>query len=243
MRSTFEIEAGLRRLESQGIITQRIENNSTLKISYKGTGTLVTPKWNVKIYKSGSVVCTDESLLHKMIKGNLKPPDKALKVIQVDDSGWGFPLLGVMVGVSDGQRVVTGVIDVSYFKPGIFERKEYLQAFADEGLKILLNDFKADKTVHRVEICTGYINQTLKARIEALGFDVRTTEITGLLQDSLERLFREYVQKMLGSDLAYDPKAIGNPRDISMEYYKAVEWGKRNAPHLLKSGWKSLNGI
>jgi len=241
MRTSPELEIQLQKLEQQGLLRRRFENNSYLKVSYQGAGTLVTPKWNIKIYTSGSAVCTDGALLQSLLKGTLKPPDQSLKVIQIDDAGWGFPLLGVMVGATDGQRVVTGTIDVSYFKPETFPRKEYLKAYANKGMSILLNDFKIDKKIHRIEICTGYINRTLKNQLATDGFDVRITEIKGLLQDSLERLFKEYVHQELGVDLAYDPKELGDPRAISAEYYKVLEWGKSNAPHLLKTGWKSMN--
>ena len=107
-------------------------------------------------------------------------------------------------------------------------------------MHILLNDFKIAKNTHRIEICTGYINRTLKDRLTSAGFDVRTTEIKGMLQDSLERLFKEYVHKELGTDLAYDPKELADSRDIGSRYYSVLNWGKAHAPHLLKSGWKSM---
>ena len=97
MRTSPKLETRLQELEQQGVIEKRFENNAYMKISYKGAGTLVTPKWNIKIYNSGSVVCTDGALLQSMLQGTLKAPDKSLKIIQVDDAGWGFPLLGVMV--------------------------------------------------------------------------------------------------------------------------------------------------
>jgi hypothetical protein len=240
MRTSPELENKLAGLKDQGFLELRFEANSYLKVSYKGTGGLVTPKWNIKIYTSGSVVCTDGTLLQSLIQGTLNAPDQSLKVIQVDDSGWGFPLMGVMVGISDGIKVVTGIIDVSYFKSDAFEKKEYLKAYSDKGRKILFEDFNAHREIHRIEICTGYINRTLKTDLVELGFDVRITEIKGLLQNSLERLFKEYVQKELDIDLAYDPKELGDPREISSHYYSALNWGKAHAPHLLKSGWKSM---
>ena len=72
------------------------------------------------------------------------------------------------------------------------------------------------------------------------GYDVRVTEIKGLLQDSLEQLFKEYVKKETGRDLAYDIKKI-RKEEIGKIYYQILNWGKEHAPHLLKSGWRSLN--
>ena len=243
MKTSLELESKLAGLKDQGLLESRHEANPYLKVSYKGAGGLVTPKWNIKIYTSGSVVCSDGALLQNLLQGTLKAPDQSLKVIQVDDAGIGFPLLGAMVGVSDGMKVITGVVDVSYFKPGTFNKKEYLKAYSAKGQQILFNDFKAHRETHRIEICTGYINRTLKSDLMELGFDVRITEIKGLLQDSLERLFKEHVHKELGVDLAYDPKELGDPREISSHYYSALNWGKAHAPHLLKSGWKSMSGL
>jgi hypothetical protein len=243
MKSSPELESKLAEIAAKGLIEVRYEANPYLKVSYKGAGGLVTPKWNIKIYTSGSVVCNEGNILQGLLQGTLKAPDQSLQVMQIDDAGVGFPLMGVMVGVSDGKKIITGVIDVSYFKPETFDTKDYLKAYSIRGKQILFNDFKIKKETHRIEICTGYINRTLKNDLMGMGFDVRATEIKGMLQDSLERLFKEYVHKETGVDLAYDPKELGDPREIGSRYYSVLNWGKTHAPHLLKSGWKSMKGI
>lgn len=234
-----QLESLLVAMVSQGLIVTRTENNRYLKLSYKGAGGLVSPKWNIKIYTSGSVVCTDGVIIEDFSNGKLKPPDTSLKLIQIDDSGWGFPLFGSMIGFCCDNRVVTDMVDVSFFKPGSFDRQEYLQEYANKGLAIL-HSFGATPETHRIEICTGYINKKLRDVLRTMNYDVRTVEIKGLLQDSLERLFKEYVIKETkGIDLAYDPKECSK-KDISFNYRRALEWGKKYAPHLLKSGWRAL---
>lgn len=239
MRSSPELEQKLLELSKEGHIEPRFENNQYLKVSYKGSGDLITPKWNIKSYKTGSIVCNDMGLLDKLINDEIKPPDSSLQLIQIDDAGVGFPLLGVMIGITDGKRVVTGTINVSWFKPGPFERKDYLEAYAIEGLRILKEAFKTTPETHRIEICTGFINTRLKKKLEDLGYDTRIIEIKGLLQDSLERLFKEYIQQELGADLGYDPKEL-NDSEIGRSYFNTVNWGKKHVPHLLKTGWKTL---
>lgn len=239
MRSTPELEAKLLEFSSRGILIPRTENNRYLKVSYKGNGILISDKWNVKIYTSGSVVCADEKILCDILAGTLSSPDHSKKVLQIDDSGWGFCLLGVMVGVCDGTRVETDVVDVSFFQGHKFDNKDYLGVYAQKGLKIVTESFQATPKTHRIEICTGYINTGLKDLLRSKGFEVRVTEIKGLLQDSLEDLFKKYVHDTLKIDLAYDPKLL-RKKDISDNYYKALEWGRRYAPHLLKTGWKSM---
>lgn len=56
MRSSPEIEAALKKAASSGLLKLRTENNQYLKISYQGTGSPISPKWNVKIYTSDSLV-------------------------------------------------------------------------------------------------------------------------------------------------------------------------------------------
>jgi hypothetical protein len=240
LKSTPDMEQGLKIAQSKGLIVPRTENNQYLKVSYCGAGGLVSPKWNIKIYTSGSVVCNDEGTLQSLLDGKITTPDKKLQLLQIDDSGWGFPLCGVMVGVTDGSWVATGVVDVSYFKPGIFERRTYLSAYYSEGMNLIYNEFHATTSTHRIEICTGFVNSLLRDQLRLAGFDVRVVEITGLLQDTLEKLFKEYVRDTLGVDLAYDPKELPSKSNISQHYYKALEWGKKNAPHMLKSGWNSI---
>jgi hypothetical protein len=149
-----------------------------------------------------------------------------------------------MVGVTDGQQVITGTVDVSYFQEPAYTDKAYLREYANKGWGIVQSRFMATPETHRIEICTGYINTGLRDLLREHGFDVKVVEIKGLLQDKLEDLFRLYVKETLGEDLAYDPKVIlsgkNSARNLSENYYKVLNWGRRNAPHMLKTGWKSL---
>jgi len=234
------LKKALEQMATAGLIVPRKENNKYLVLSYKGAGTLITPKWNIKIYTTGNGVCTDVSIIKDFVGGRLKPPDPSLKLISIDDSGWGSPLGGVMVGASDGKKVVTDIIDVDYFKPGPFERKDYLSAYANKGWALIQKKFQVASKTHRIEICTGFINVRLRDLLCEKGFDVRQVEIKGLLQDELENIFREYIKEITGgADLAYDPKELTSSQ-ISSYYYKALKFGREKAPHLLKSGWKAL---
>lgn len=233
------LEITLKKMAFQGLIVPRTENNPYLRISYKGSGTLITSKWNIKIYNTGSGVCTNTNIIKDFVGGRLKSPDPSLKLIQIDDAGIGFPIGGVMIGATDEKRVVTDIVDVAYFKPGPFERQDYLKAYADQGWVLIQKEFQASPETHRIEICTGFINCLLQDLLRIKKFDVRQVEIKGLLQDKLETLFKEYIKKITGIDLAYDPKEL-NKNHIGNHYYKVLEFGKRKVPHLLKSGWKAI---
>jgi len=117
MRSNPQMEQKLSECSRTGLIVPRTENNPYLKVSYRGAGDLVSDKWNVKIYTSRSVVCNDPPLLSDLINGRVRAPDTSKKLIQIDDSGWGFPLLGTMVGGACEGKVVTDVVDV-FFQEG-----------------------------------------------------------------------------------------------------------------------------
>lgn len=238
MKSSPEIEQALSKFVSTGLIVSRTENNPHLKVSYRGIGTVISKKWNVKIYNSGSIVTTDIKTLEDIISDNFKTPDKSLKVVQIDDAGFGFPLCGVMVGVYAGTKVITDTVNATLFQGEAYTNRMYLKDYTDKGLKII-QDLEISPSTHRIEICSGFINQNLKDALRGLGFDVVITDIQGPLQDQLEGLYKQHVRDVTGKDLAYDPKVLADI-DIAKSYYAAVEWGKENAPHLLKNGWKSL---
>jgi hypothetical protein len=238
MESTPKMEQALQLCAAAGHITPRIEKNQYLKVSYRGTGKIISEKWNVKIYTSGSVVTTDQKTLMDIIEGILKPPDTSLKVIQIDDAGIGFPLCGIMIGVTDGTSIWTDTVDVKLFQKKAYEQKEYVKDYTQKGIDILSKIGVSTKT-HRIEICSGYINVALKEQLRNFGFDVTIADIKGPLQDKLEDLYRRHVREITGKNLGYDPKGLTKDQ-IALNFYSAVNWGKKFAPELLKNGWKAL---
>ena len=238
MVTSPELEKNLTEMATKGHLVTRTERNAYLKISYKGTGNLISDKWNIKIYTSGALVCNDKDVLEKIRNGSLAAPDPSFKVLQIDDAGIGFPLLGVLIGVSDGKEVRTRAVPVEYFQSPLYDKKSYLGVYAKKGMEIL-DLIGADPKTHRIEICSGDINKNLKEWLRRKGYDVRITEIKGLLQDSLEHLYGDYIKNTLGKDLAYDPKEL-NGKNLGIRYYQVVNWAKANAPQYLKNGWKAL---
>lgn len=240
MRSSLRMENALQDYSKTGEITTRTENNKYLKLSYMGSGSLISKKWNVKIYNSGSVVTTDLKILKDIINGDIKPPDKNLKLIQIDDAGFGFPLCGVMIGVYDGRRIWTDTVEAELFQGDSYETKLYLKDYTQKGLQIIKKlNITPDK--YRIEICSGFINKKIKNKLREMNFDVRIVDITGPLQDDLELLFKRHIaQETNGEVLAYDPKEMPDKSLIGKKYYEVVRWGKKNAPHLLKTGWRAL---
>jgi hypothetical protein len=241
----------LEQAEAKGLVTRRYENNIYLLASFKGVEEKgITRKWNVKIYtynwkkRGHSLVCVDKQVLGRLLAGDYEgfvPPD--LELLRIDDAGWGFPLCGVMVGVSDEQEVRTAVVPVEYFRDDTrnrFGTKRYLKAYASLAIS-LLDQFEATPDMHRVEICTGYINQPLRERLRKLGYDVRVAEIRGRLQEELEGLYRAYVRQEIGADIYYDPKDM-KESEIPRRYYACLRYGRRHCPDKIKTGWSAISG-
>jgi hypothetical protein len=84
------------------------ENNQWLVLHVKGDGVRAPESWNSKVYINSAgnmkVVTTDMATLAALLS---ESPRTALpepcRIISIDDSGWGFPLLGVLIGVHDSQ--------------------------------------------------------------------------------------------------------------------------------------------
>jgi hypothetical protein len=240
----------LKKAFKRGLITARKENNNHLLASFKGIEEKgISHKWNVKIYsyntrkKGHSITCIDNYVLQKIVEEDYESfnPPSHLKVLKIDDAGWGFPLCGVMVGVSNEDKVLSAVVPVEFFrndKKNGFQTKKYLKKYASLGFQ-LVKDFKATPKTHRIEICTGYINKLLKEKLRSHGYIVRVVEITGMLQNELENLYKQYIHKTIGADMYYDPKDMDKSQ-IPRKYRDCLRYGKMNCPHLIKTGWDSI---
>ena len=247
---TFIIDK-LERACEKGLLTPRTENNPYLLASFRGIEPAgISHKWNVKIYrynwrKGGhSVVCVDTHVLIKLVQqddASFTPPP--LPVLRIDDAGWGFPLCGVMVGVTDETAVRTAVVPVAYFRHDTrdhFGTKQYLKKYSDLAIEIL-GTFGASPETHRIEICSGYINQPLKNRLRGRGYDVRVVEIRGLLQAELEARYRVHVMETVGADIYYDPKDMAQS-EIPRRYRHSLRHGQRHCPEQIKTGWEAIIG-
>jgi len=250
-RETDFIIGKLKQASERGFVTSRSENNPYLLASFMGVEEKgITPKWNVKIYtysgkkKGHSLACVDKHVLGMLLDEDYDsfiPPD--LQVLRIDDAGWGFPLCGVMVGLSDERTVQTAIVPVECFRDGgenSFHTKRYLKEYAELALQ-LLDQFGATPDTHRIEICTGYVNQPLREELRKLGYDVRVVEIRGKLQEELEGLYRAHVLEEVGLDIYYDPKDM-KKSEIPQRYRECLEYGKRHCPHQIKTGWEAISG-
>lgn len=230
-------EACLDRIRGLGLPHIK-DSNPYVVLSIRGDGARAPEKWNARVYKDKNgrlkLVTVDLKTLTDMLEGR-KTVARG-RVISVDDAGWGFPLGGVMIGATDVSRVETGLVPVDYFQGERFERHEYLGYAAMVTLELLRRfDARPDDTL--VEICTGYVNVGSKEALRKAGFEVKVTEITGLLQYELEKRFAEYVNG-LGYAGYVDPKETHDPKNPFKNIIKWVEEKPGERMRLAKTGWK-----
>jgi len=117
-------------------------------------------------------------------------------VIEVDDSGWGDLVGGVVIVL---RRVETGedysgLIPLELFQGAEFKYKGYLRSATQiilEGLDTL--EASTDEAIH---ICTGYVFTHARDTLIELGYPVTEVKIVDATQDLAEHRFIESLVEM-----------------------------------------------
>lgn len=239
----------LERIRALGL-PEVVERNPWLVLHVKGDGKRAAESWNAKAYRNSAgdlkLVTTDWDVLMGLVYPGASSTQKPTeRVISIDDSGWGYPLLGVLFGVHDSRtgKIMTTEVGVEFFQPPRFGTKEYLEQAAIQVMLLLDEEFPdcdSDDTV--IKVCTGYVNNGIALRLRAPWYKsrLRREAIGEPLQSALEREHREYVRRLVGEDIYYDPKDLG-PSGIGRAYNDVMSWIQRNnAWHLAKTGWGSM---
>jgi hypothetical protein len=237
---SYKIDKGmLEKIKALGL-PERKENSAYCILHVHGDNKRAPQTFNVKVYtgKKGLKLVTNDyhtlmSLLDR--KENKKHYDR---IIYIDDSGFGMPIGGTLVGLYDSKtkKTYTAEIDVKFYQSPLFEEKRYLDEAADVALH-LLDALAPDKTQTLIKICTGFVNLKIKERLRGLGFDVEVAEIGEPLQSELERQHKHYIQEKFGYSHYYDPKAISN---VTSEFDKVIAWIHEKPKERLKfskTGW------
>jgi len=136
------------------------------------------------------------------------------KEILIDDAGWGDLILGVVIGALKlpERRYMERRIPVSSFQPPSFENKQYL----DDAVNI-----------------SGYVLSSIRKHLQDRGFNVEKVEITGELQEMVER---SYVRWCI--EVGVPAERLEDKRRFST----LLEWvGEKPElrEKLVKTGWKS----
>lgn len=155
-------------------------------------------------------------------------------VIEVDDSGWGDLIGGVVIVL---RRVSTDEsysdeIPLELFSSKEFKYKVYLR-YATQIVLQGLEELNVPKT-EPIHICTGYIFTDAKKTLKELGYKVIETKIVGKTQELAEKSFIRSLVKM----------GVGNYAEVeSMRSFNGFkEWVNEDLykrEKFVKSGWKN----
>ena len=155
------------------------------------------------------------------------------KEILIDDSGWGDLILGVVIGALKlpDRRYMERRIPVSSFQSPHFQNKRYLDdsvKIAEEIVEVMQPD---RETVFRV--CSGYVLSSIRKYLRNRGFRVEEIEVTGELQEMVERSFVNWCK-----DVGIDFKRLEGKRSFNT-FLEWVAEKPQLRENLVKTGWKS----
>ncbi len=234
----------LNKLKAIGLPTKDLPNPSVVLFMY-GDGIRASPKFNFQVYggrKGLTLVTNDKATLDRLLSGEALPDLSGKRIILMDDSGWGFPVGGVLCGAYDEQTRTFHLreVEVEFFQGLRFTNHDYLERFKERAFEIVDEIGPSlDDTV--IKICTGYVNTVAKEGLRERGFYlVDVDEIGHPLQTWLEEQNRRYVKNLLRQDLYYDPKTL-TKREIARKYGEVMNFARHNnLMYIVKTGWGRL---
>jgi len=158
-------------------------------------------------------------------------------VLEIDDSGWGCPVGGVLIGVlrRETEEYLTGIIPVSYFQED-FKKGKYLLK-ARSLAKNLMGMLKV-RPREQVVVCPGPLFRTFREYLyeESFNFSVRT--IGDPLQSLLEKSFAQYL-----NSLGVPPEVLMQGTKHPYRRFRALlGWVAQDYAErirLCKTGWSS----
>lgn len=151
----------------------------------------------------------------------------------IDDAGWGDLILGVVIGAlkPPDRRYMERRIPVSSFQSPNFENKQYLDdtvKIAEEIVEVMQPDRET-----RFKVCSGYVLSSIRRYLRNQGFNVEEVEITGELQEMVERSYMRWCRE------------VGVPAERledKRRFWALLEWVAEKPKireKLVKTGWKS----
>jgi hypothetical protein len=157
------------------------------------------------------------------------------KTIFIDDAGWGDLILGVVIGALKipNHKYMVRKIPVSYFQSPKFENKEYLD-YSIKIAKEIIEVMQPDQETC-FNVCSGYVLSSIREFLKKRGFVVKKVEITGELQEKVERSYKRWCREVG----VPEEKLFGKKR-----FWTFLEWIRQNPKTretLVKTGWKSWN--
>jgi CxxC-x17-CxxC domain-containing protein len=159
--------------------------------------------------------------------------------ITVDDAGSGDLLFGVVIGAyrDETQEFMYDVIDVKFFQPSLFRKKEYLTQ-TSQIVSQLIDKLKL-KPEEEIQLCQGYIfDQAVEELRKAYGEErIRRIKVVGEPQRLTEIAYLDEIR-----NLGYEPLAEREEKRAK-NFFHMMRWLKEN-PNMLKyakTGWPRLS--
>jgi len=159
--------------------------------------------------------------------------------IIMDDAGSGDLLFGVVIGAfrDETQEFRYGLIDVKYFQPSRFYRKEYLLR-SSRIVSQLIIELKT-KSEEEIHVCKGYLfDEAVKDLRRTYGEErVRRVKVTGEPQRLTEIAYLDEIR-----NLGYEPLEEREDKRAK-NFFHMMRWLKENPDKLryAKTGWPRLS--
>ncbi len=158
--------------------------------------------------------------------------------ITLDDAGSGDLLFGIVIGAyrDETQDFCYDVIDVKFFQPALFRKKEYLTQTSKIVCQ-LLNRLqpKEDEEIH---ICQGYIfDEAVEDLRKTYGDRIHRIKVIGEPQRLVEIAYLDEIR-----NLGYEPMAERDEKRAK-NFFHMMRWLKAN-PNMMqyaKTGWPRLS--
>jgi CxxC-x17-CxxC domain-containing protein len=158
--------------------------------------------------------------------------------ITVDDAGSGDLLFGIVIGAyrDEPQEFCYDVIDVRFFQPELFRKKEYLTQ-TSKIVTNLLNRLQP-KPEEEINVCQGYIfDEAVVELRKTFGERVHRIRVVGEPQRLVEIAYLDEIR-----NLGYEPLPERDEKRAK-NFFHMMRWLKAN-PDMLKyakTGWPRLS--
>jgi hypothetical protein len=158
--------------------------------------------------------------------------------IIIDDAGSGDLLFGVVIGVfrSETGEFKYNIVEVNFFQPPKFRKKEYLNQ-ASKIIFQLLNELKV-KPGEQIQICRGYIfdKALLDLKKEYGEENVHKVKVQGELQGLVETSYLDELR-----NLGYEP-IKEREKKRAKSFFHMMRWVNKNPQKIefVKTGWPRL---
>jgi CxxC-x17-CxxC domain-containing protein len=157
--------------------------------------------------------------------------------ITLDDAGSGDLLFGIVIGAyrDETQEFYYNIIDVKFFQPGLFRKKEYLSQTSVVVNQLLTR--LQPKPEEQIHLCQGYIfDEAAEELKKTYGDRIQRIKVIGEPQRLVEIAYCDEIR-----NLGYEPLAERDEKRAK-NFFHMMRWLKDNPSMMMyaKTGWPRL---